>query len=435
MNRATRPVGPPMHQPPMRILFVLESFPALSETFVLNQITGLIDRGHTIDILAGPPLHQTQAHPQVAAYRLMDRVTHWPAVPASLFARARIAARMTAARGVGGAGLLARTVNPLAMGLTGLALRPMYLAAAADPAAPAYDAILCHYGKIGRWCEIARAAGALRGPIITFFHAYDITRYVNRHGRGVYRRLMRRGELFLAISEHGRQTLLSLGAPPERTAIHHMGVDCRRFVFEPPVSRAAPEGALRLLSVARLTEKKGLAYAIEAVALLATGGRPVRYRIIGDGELRVDLQQLIRRRGLAAHVELLGWRGADEVRESMRHADVLLAPSVTADDGAQEGIPVVLMEAMADGLPVLSTRHAGIGELVKDGVSGMLVPERDAAALAQALESLAGDPARRQRLAIAARRTVEADFEIGVLNDRLAETCRTLASAAPPTNP
>ena len=422
-----------MIQPPMRILFVLESFPALSETFVLNQITGLIDRGHDVSILAGPPLDNTPLHPEIEQYRLMERVTHWPHVPDSLVSRftkaLRSASRARPRRALG----LLRTMNPCRFGQTGLLLRPFYLAAAVSDSAPTYDAIICHYGKIGRWCEIARATGNVRGPIITFFHAYDITRYVAQHGRRVYRRLFRHGDLFLAISDVGRKTLLSLGAPSQQTRIHHMGVDLGRFTFEPPdAQNSTAKGELRVLSVARLTEKKGLSYGIEAVARLIKQGQPVRYRIIGDGELRKALELQIRQHSLSEHVELVGWQEATAVRQAMRDADVLLAPSVTAADTGQEGIPVVLMEAMALGLPVLSTYHAGIGELIENEVSGLLVCERDVPAITDRLDRMHRNPHERAAWAQAARRVIETQFEIGTLNDRLVDLCRELSPHTPP---
>lgn len=136
----------------------------------------------------------------------------------------------------------------------------------------------------------------------------------------------------------------------------------------------------------------------------------MRYTIVGDGELRSELTALT---ATLEHVEveLLGARSHHDVRDHLRQTDLFLAPSLTAASGDEEGIPVVLMEAMASALPVVSTDHAGIPELVRSGDNGVLVPENDERALVTALSELADDPDRRRQLGEAARRTVRNDFD------------------------
>jgi colanic acid/amylovoran biosynthesis glycosyltransferase len=121
-----------------------------------------------------------------------------------------------------------------------------------------------------------------------------------------------------------------------------------------------------------------------------------------------------------------GRQGQEAVREGLAQADVLVAASVTAADGDEEGIPNVLKEAMASGMPVVGTRHAGIPELVEDGISGWLVPERDVAALAAALARLAAEPERWASMGRAGRAKVEREYDIHRLNDRFAGMLETL---------
>jgi colanic acid/amylovoran biosynthesis glycosyltransferase len=123
--------------------------------------------------------------------------------------------------------------------------------------------------------------------------------------------------------------------------------------------------------------------------------------------------------GIGERVRFLGWQSQEQVREALERADLLIAASVTAENADEEGIPNVLKEAMAVGVPVVSTRHGGIPELVEDGVSGVLVPERDPEALAAQLAELAAHPERRAELAAAGRVRVERDYDIERLNDRL----------------
>jgi len=147
------------------------------------------------------------------------------------------------------------------------------------------------------------------------------------------------------------------------------------------------------------------------VTLLKARGVALRVVLVGAGELRAQLAARIARDGLGDVVELRGPLAHEEIPGVLARATAMVLPSVTADDGQMEGIPVALMEAMAAGVPVVASRLSGIPELVRDGEGGLLVPERDPAALADAMERLARDPALRARLAEGARRAVERDFD------------------------
>jgi colanic acid/amylovoran biosynthesis glycosyltransferase len=152
----------------------------------------------------------------------------------------------------------------------------------------------------------------------------------------------------------------------------------------------------------------------------------IEYQIAGDGPLRNDLENLIDDLNVNDHVRLLGWKRQEEIVELMKGASILLAPSVTGKDGDQEGIPVTLMESLAQGLPVLSTQHSGIPELVQDGKSGFLVPERDVDALAERLEYLVKHPELWPAMGRAGRDYVERHYDISKLNDQLAQLYQQL---------
>src|SRR5262249_5020846 len=153
-----------------------------------------------------------------------------------------------------------------------------------------------------------------------------------------------------------------------------------------------PEGSINIVTIARLVHKKGIEHGIRAVARLVQAGLHVNYTIVGDGPLREPLQQLIQHLGLKAAVKLVGWRRRPQIADLLATAHILLARSITGDNGDQEGTPVVLMEALAAGLAVVSTQHSGIPEVVEDGVTGFVVPERDVAALAAKLQYLTEHP-------------------------------------------
>ncbi|MFO8182769.1 MAG: glycosyltransferase [Candidatus Aegiribacteria sp.] len=390
----------------MKIAFIVRSFPALSETFILNQITGLLDLGHSVDIFRTIPTPHGRTHPEVEAYRLLER-TGDIFMPADRLRRALGGARILGSGAFRNPGLMLRALNVFRYGRDALSLRNLYLASGFTDR---YDIVHCHYGMLGNIGIMLREMGARTGPIITTFHGFDITTYLRERGEDCYRSLFEKGDLFLPISENWRRKLIGLGCPPERTVVHRMGVDCGHFPFAPRTPK--PGEGIRLLSVARFVEKKGLEFAIRAAAALASRGIDLRYTIIGDGELRGELAGLIGDLGAEDSIELAGWKPQDEVLSSMNNAHILLAPSVTASSGDQEGIPVALMEAMAMGLPVVSTFHSGIPELVENGVSGILVPPRDWKALEDALHSLISSPGIWPDMEESARDKVEKEYNI-----------------------
>jgi colanic acid/amylovoran biosynthesis glycosyltransferase len=183
---------------------------------------------------------------------------------------------------------------------------------------------------------------------------------------------------------------------------------------------------VRILTVARLTEKKGVEYGIRAVANALGKGQPIEYTIAGDGALKNKLQALIGELEVGDSVRLVGWKSQDKVAALLENSHILLAPSVTTDGGDEEGIPGVIMEAFAHGLPVVSTVHAGIPEIVKDGESGFLVPERDIDTLTEKLLALTEEPSLRSRMGRQGREFVGGHCNIERLNDRLVETYQKL---------
>jgi glycosyltransferase involved in cell wall biosynthesis len=161
-----------------------------------------------------------------------------------------------------------------------------------------------------------------------------------------------------------------------------------------------------------LVEKKGYPYLIDACRLLIDRGYDVRLRIVGGGEMKDALRRHIAEVGLQERVELLGARPQDEVIELYRAATVFALPCIVLENGDRDGIPNVLVEAMRLGLPVVSTSVSGIPELVVDEETGLLVPPRDAEALASALARLLDDAALRARLAAGAAHHVASEFDL-----------------------
>jgi len=264
---------------------------------------------------------------------------------------------------------------------------------------------------------LARALGV---PLVTSLRGYDVTRSdaaLMQSGRLFWvryaqrrRRLMRGGDLFLAVSDALRERAIARGYPAARTRTHHNGVDLDRFR---PGGAPAEPGLI--LHVARLVEKKGTRLLIEAMA----GLDGATLAILGKGPLGPELEAQVRAAGLGDRIRFLGVLPADAVAQWMRRASVLAAPSLTAADGDAEGLPNAVVEAAASGLPVVATAHSGIPEAVDDGSTGFLVPEGDAAALRDRLADLLGSESRRREMGEAARLLAERKFDRARLTERL----------------
>jgi colanic acid/amylovoran biosynthesis glycosyltransferase len=276
--------------------------------------------------------------------------------------------------------------------------------------------IHAHFGTDGLLAlPLARALGV---PLITSLRGYDVTRSDGAllgSGRPIWmryalrkKRLQRGGTLFLAVSDALRERAIARGYPEARTLTHYNGVDLDRF--HPDTTPREPG---LLLHVGRLVEKKGTKVLIEALARVADA----KMIVIGDGPLRTALERQARE--LGDRVRFLGELPSDEVAQWMRRASVLAAPSVTATDGDAEGLPNVVVEAAASGLPVVGTRHSGIPEAIEDGVTGFLVPEGNAEALAARLSELLGSESLRREMGVAARRLAERKFNRQTLTARL----------------
>lgn len=321
----------------------------------------------------------------------------------------------------------ASTWRALNMSRYGAEARNLILSAICGQTAQPYraDVFIAHFGPAGVTAAKLRELGVIDGKIATIFHGIDISsREVLNHYTPEYQQLFRRGDMMLPISNLWAGRLKTMGCPSEKITVSRMGVDMERFTQRPV---KVPGKPLQIISVARLTEKKGLHVAIEACRQLKARGVDFHYRILGIGPWERRLRTLIEQYQLEDVVEMPGFKPSHEVKAMLDDADVFLLPSVTGADGDMEGIPVALMEAMAVGIPVVSTLHSGIPELITSEHSGWLVPENNALALADRLAAFS-DIDQQTLIPVLqnARQKVEAEFNQQVINRQLASLLQTL---------
>lgn len=390
----------PEEEASFRVLYVVSLFPCWSETFIVREIQGLVERGADVRIVS--LRHPSEALVQADARALLGRVTY----PPRGLAEAAAAARELLRSPLSHARLLATIVAGLAARPTALAKslvawwRTLALIPRVRAMAP--DWIHAHWATYPSTSALALSR-ALGIPFSFTAHAHDL--FIENH---LQREKLAAARFSVTISDFNRSLLRRRFGADAVDRLHV--IRCGVRPEELPFRHLGEREAGRLLAVGRLDEIKGFDVLLDACARLRDAGVAFSCEIVGEGELRRSLEDRVASLRLEGCVALPGAMAQEEVRARLYRASVFVMPSVVAADGNMDGIPVALMEAMAAGLPVVSTTVSGIPEIVSDGSNGRLVPPRDPAALADAIRSLLDDPEGRRRLAAGARETVERQF-------------------------
>jgi len=350
----------------MKITYIANKFPKLSETFVLGQITDLIDRGHDVEIIAIEKPTDETANEEVTKYNLLEKIHYINKSPS----------------------ILEFELNDKI--LSSLIFTDLIHAHfAANPASWAL--------KISQLFDI---------PFVFTAHAYDI--YINPDVEGL-REKFESATKVITISNFNKDYLLNLLGQEfeEKIEVIRCGIDLDKFCY----SIRTPKEIIKILFVGRLVEKKGLSYAIESINRVLKDYQNIELRMIGNGPLINEVNDLIKELNLNEKIVLLGAQPHSRVLKEMEEADIFFLPSLTAENGDREGIPVSIMEAQATGLPIVSTIHTGIPELVLDGKTGFLVAEKDTTAMAERLKELAMNPELRINMGGSGRSQVESIYD------------------------
>jgi len=383
----------PQHEP--RVGYVLKMYPRFSETFILNEILALEERGADLRIFSLRAPADGRFHEALAEVRAP--VTYLPH-----HLKAAEAWRILAERAPALPGLVEHL--------------PELLAVDVDEAVAAVELawevrehgvthLHAHFGSVAT--TVARLAARLAGVGYTFTaHAKDI--FHEDVDADELRTKLAEADAVVTVSDYNRDHLShTFGEAAHGVVRVYNGLDLERFSFEEPVDRSRT-----VVGVGRLVEKKGFAHLVDAVATMAARGSDVRLALVGSGPEEGALREQVRRVGLGDRVDFHGPLPQGRLREVVRTASVLAAPCVVGADGNRDGLPTVLLEGLAMGTPCVATPVTGIPEAIIAGETGLLVPEADPLALADALQALLDDPGSGCALAKTGRRHVEEHFDI-----------------------
>ena len=386
----------------LRVGYVLKMFPRLSETFILSEVLGLQDAAVDVSVLSLRLADEGRFHADLA--RVRGSVDY---LPQSGSGPTVDAFRAVAGLGPGGLGGLQRAlafVDRLpADRQAGVLVQGLHLARQVQERD--LDHLHAHFMTVA--AHTAYVSHLLTGvPFSVTAHAKDI--YRMGVSPAIFREVAAAATAIVTVCDANQRYIVDhlLAGAPGRIVRIYNGVDVESL--PPP---AAVRDPTLVLAVGRLVEKKGFDVLLDACAILAERGVPVSCLVLGDGEDRAALEARRSALGLERHVRFAGAVPKDEVLGWMTRARVLALPCVTGADGNRDALPTVLIEALALGLPAVSTAVGGVPEIVDDGVNGLLVAEGDPAALADGIASLTADEGRWSQIASAGPAKVAARFD------------------------
>lgn len=394
-----------------RVAYILKRFPRLSETFIANEIIALERRGFEIAVFSMKDPKE-KVHSFLA--RMQSPVHYLPPLSRGTFLTyffAHLSAFVRRPLGYTKCLLYARHYRSDA------SLKKFFLAGylAKQLLDGRFDHLHSHFASGST--RLAKYAHIITGIPYSFTaHAKDI--FSDRVSLGQLQRRMEKARFVVTITEYNRKHLSKI-SPRARLHVIRNGIDIVRFSRNGDHSRANETPVI--LAVGRLVEKKGFLYLVEACAGLVRKGLDFQCVIVGDGPEKDELEARIRGLDLSGYVTLAGPKTQEELlREYYAKATIFVLPCTVAQNSDMDGLPVVLQEAMALGIPVLSCPITGIPELVRHMETGIMAPPGDPIGLTAAMEQLLKDGALRERLSASARELVVREYDIERTSEQLA---------------
>jgi len=269
-----------------------------------------------------------------------------------------------------------------------------------------------HHGSLASKFEFLKTK--YRIPMFVSFRGNDATAYPKKSikNKKIIKALFKKGDLFFPVCGHLKRKIIQLGCPAHKIRVLYGGVNLSRFTYK--ARKLVAGEPVRFLAIGRFVEKKGFSFLIRAFSAVKKKHPNITLTLIGKGPLEKEYRSLIKALQLGSSVTLLSWVDYSQIQSQYLKSHIFCAPSCTDREGNQEGIPNTLKEAMATGMPVISTTHAGIPELVKHQVSGILVPEKSTRKLESAMRWLIEHPKEWARLGKNGRLKIERSFNLTV---------------------
>jgi len=389
----------------MKIAFITDIFPAIGSAFILDQITALNDLGHEIHIIADCSETGLKVHDKVRKYNL-DLMTFYTAPPSNILTRIQGALQIMKKHVPKNKEIL-RFFNIAKYGKRSLGFTLFFRA---EPFLKEnFDIIHCHFGQNGLIYQFLK--NFIYAPLIISFYGADYSSIRFAKSKAQYKNMFKNVDLVTAPSHYAVKKVINLGCPVNKIIRIPLGIDFSLYPFKERHYRA--NIPIRILTVTRFVEKKGLPYAMHAISEISKR-YPVHFEIVGRGDpvYQHALQELARKLNIENIVAFSGPKTARELSLIYQQSHIFLMASHTASDGDEESQGVVLAEAQACGLPIVATRHNGFPESIIEGKSGFLAEEKNVSSLVEELEKLIRVSDKWPDMGRRGRQYVEDNFDI-----------------------
>jgi colanic acid/amylovoran biosynthesis glycosyltransferase len=411
----------------MKVLHVLGKFPSISTPFVLNQITGMLERGVQINILARYRGDFVNKHEDVDQYNLMDKVFYFENLGLSRRKRLKYFALNIIPSLIKFPLETLKSLNFIKYKRAALSLRLFCeVRGLLKYNLVDFDIIHAQFGTWGVMMQQLKEIGIVKGKLITHFRGYDLERTIKIEGDNYYSLLFKKGDLFLTNCAYFKNYIISKGASPEKIKVQYSGV--KTSFFNKTKQEYKLKKVLVLGSVGRLTEKKGYIYIFEALSSLKKNGILFTYEIVGSGELEELLKKLVKDFDIATEVKFWGAQNHTFIKKFLPKLDIFLSHNTTPPSGDMDAPVNTIKEAVLSGVPVISTFHGGIPELIEHEKTGFLTKEKDPEEIYNMILKLKTlyEKDKIEEIAQNAKSFVISTFDNDILNDQLLNTYKKL---------
>lgn len=402
----------------MKIAFLVNSFPSVSQTFIFNQVIGLIDMGHDVEIYSTENIvdNKEKYKNEILKYNLLDNIYN---IPQNKFNKIIISLFIIIKNIAKNPAIIKRLPNIKYI----LNIKKKYkfnilnfIYLYCNLINKKFDIIHCHFGPNGIRGVILKKLG-IEGKLITTFHGYDANMYPKIHGNNIYKELFLYCDAFTSNTYYTKYQMFKLGCNKKIINILPVGVNLNKFQYQE--KKLNKGDCIKFITVGRLVEKKGYDISLKAFAKLYKENQNIKYYIIGDGEKKEELYKLADKLKIQKVVKFLGSLDMKNIIEIFKESHIFLLPSKTAQSGDKEGQALVIQEAQASGIPVLSTYHNGIPEGIVNGKSGYLVKENNIDELYEGMKYMIKNSHEWKNIGKMGRLFVEKRYDINKLNNEL----------------
>lgn len=388
----------------INIYICVSKFPRISETFILSQIKYILQNNNDVKIIALKPSDDGKVQKEINDLNLINKTIY--------VGQKRNFRHINLISSIFDWKILFRKGYSFRENIKDILIKNS-IDKNLKKEINKIDLLHCHFGPIAKKYISFKKKHKI--PLVVSFHGIDVL-YELKKNEKIYSDVFFYADIITANSNYTASVLKKYGCPDGKIRILPMGIDSSNFDFK---VRKLKDNKINIISIGRLVEKKGHEYGIRAIKEVIKEFPNISYKIIGEGPLKNSLRELINVNNLVEHISIEGSMTHSEVKEVLNSAHIFLFPSVTARNGDEEGQGVVLLEAAASGLPIVSTYHDGIPESVIEGENAFLAPERDEFNLAKQLIKCIDSRNDWEKMGYVGREFVDEKFDINKLGDEL----------------